>query len=98
VSNVRCTSHEASHGDRSAKELVHNWQRASFDSVVVVGAFFGPIVIAPQLSKFRPRNWITAGALAVAILIFAVMLVDSFRYANRMLYRIQILEEEQPPL
>jgi hypothetical protein len=74
------------------------WQRASFDSVVVVCAIFGLIVLAPRFPKFRPHNWLAAGALAVAILIFAVMLVDSFRYANRMLYRIQVLEERQPPL
>jgi hypothetical protein len=35
--------------------------------------------------------------LAVALLIFGVMLVDSFRYVQRTMYRIQILEEVQPP-
>ena len=72
------------------------WQRASFDAVVVVGAFFGVIVMAPHLSKFRPDDWFTAGALAIGIVIFGVMLVDSFRYAHRMLYRIQILEKQEP--
>ncbi len=73
------------------------WQRASFDAVVVIGASLGLIVVAPSLLRFRPHHWLTAGALAIALLIFGVMLVDSFRYAHRTLYRIQILEEEQPP-
>jgi len=74
------------------------WQRASFDAIVVVGAFFGLIVMAPHLSRFRPHHWFTAGALVVALVVFGVMLVDSFRYAHRILYRIEILEEAQPPL
>jgi hypothetical protein len=74
------------------------WQRASFDAVVVVAGFFGLVVMAPHLSRFRPHHWFTAGALAVALLVFGVLLADSFRYAHHMLYRIQILEEAQPPL
>src|SRR5713226_4472442 len=73
------------------------WQRASFDAVVVIGASLGLIVVAPSLLRFRPHHWLTAGALAIALLIFGVMLVDSFRYAHRTLYRIEILEEKQPP-
>jgi hypothetical protein len=72
------------------------WQRASFDAVVVIGASFTLIVLAPRLSTFRPHHWLTAGALALALLIFGVLFVDSFRYAERILYRIQILEQEQP--
>lgn len=71
------------------------WQRASFDAVVVLGAFLGLVAMAPQLSRFRPHHWFTAGALVLAMLIFGVMLADSFQYAHRMLYRIQILEEKR---
>ena len=73
------------------------WQRASFDAVVVISASLGLIVVAPRLSRFRPDDWLTAGALAIALLIFGIMLVDSFRYVQRTMYRIQILEEKQPP-
>ena len=72
------------------------WQRASFDAVVVISAFFGLIVVAPHLSRFRPHHWFTTGALVLAIVIFGVMLADSFRYAHRMLFRIETLEEGQP--
>jgi hypothetical protein len=73
------------------------WQRASFDAVVVVGAFLALITLAPELSRFRPHHWFTAGALVLAMLIFGAMLVDSFQHAHRMLYRIQTLEEERFP-
>lgn len=74
------------------------WQRASFDAVVAIGAFLGLIVVAPHLSRFRPHHWLTAGALVLALIIFSITLVDSFRYAHEMLFRIETLEETQPPL
>ena len=72
------------------------WQRASFDAVVVIGACLTLLVVAPRLSAFRPPDWLTAGVLAILLLFFGVMLVDSFRYAQHILYRIQILEQTQP--
>jgi len=74
------------------------WQRASFDAVVVIAALLALIVIAPQLRAFRPRHWATAIGLAVATIAFGIMLVDSFKYADRLLLRVQIIEEAQPPL
>lgn len=74
------------------------WQRASFDAVVVIGGLLGLVVVAPRLSQFRPRHWTTAVALVVAMLVFAVMLVDSFKYADRLLLRVQIIEQSRPPL
>jgi hypothetical protein len=74
------------------------WQRASFDAVVVVGALLALIVVAPDWRRFRPHHWVTTVALALASLIFGVMLVDSFRYADRLRLRVLQLEESQPPL
>jgi hypothetical protein len=74
------------------------WQRASFDAVVVVGALLTLIVVAPEWRQFRPHHWLTAVALALASCIFGVMLVDSFRYADRLRLRALQLEESQPPL
>ena len=73
------------------------WQRASFDAVVVIAGFLGLIVVAPHFSRFRPNHWFTAVALALAVVIFGIMLVDSFRYAHRILFRIETLEEALPP-
>ena len=74
------------------------WQRASFDAVVVVTAFLVLAAVAPALPRFRPHHWITATALAIALTVFGVLLMDSFRYADRLLLRIQIIEASQPPL
>ena len=73
------------------------WQRASFDAVVVIAASLGLIVAARRLSRFRPHHWFTAGALVLAMVVFGVMLADSFRYAHRTLYRIETLEDETRP-
>jgi hypothetical protein len=72
------------------------WQRASFDAVVVIAAFLTLLAVAPRFSMFRPHHWLTAGALAIVLVVFGVMFVDSFHYAQNILYRIQILEQSQP--
>jgi hypothetical protein len=45
------------------------------------------------LSRFRPQHWFTAGVLVLAMILFGIMLADSFKYAHRMLFRIETLEE-----
>ena len=74
------------------------WQRASFDAVVVIAALLLLVSVAPALGRFRPRHWLTGVGLAAALVIFAVFFVDSFKYADRLLLRIQIIEASQPPL
>ena len=64
------------------------WQRASFDAVVVIGALLTLIAVAPDWRRFRPHHWFTAVALAVASVMFGVMLIDSFRYADRLRLRV----------
>ena len=74
------------------------WQRASFDAVVVIAALLTLIAVAPGWRRFQPHHWFTAVALALASLMFAALLVDSFRYADRLRLRVMVLEESQPPL
>jgi hypothetical protein len=74
------------------------WQRASFDATVVVGALLTLIAVAPEWRRFQPHHWFTAVALALASLMFMVLLADSFRYADRLRLRVLTLEEAQPPL
>ena len=74
------------------------WQRASFDAAVVIGALLTLIAVAPEWRRFQPHHWFTAVALALASLMFGVLLVDSFRYADRLRLRVLVLEESQPPL
>ena len=74
------------------------WQRASFDAVVVIAGMLGLIAVAPSVSRFRPHHWATAAMLAGTAIVFGYLLVDSLRYADRLLLRIQIIEQSQPPL
>jgi hypothetical protein len=74
------------------------WQRASFDAVVVIAGLLALMAVAPAVPRFRPHHWATAAMLAVAVTVFGALLVDSLRYADRLLLRIQIVEEARPPL
>lgn len=73
------------------------WQAASFDAVVVILALLGLILVAP-LRRFRPHDWVTAVALSLALVVFGITLVESLKYADRLLIRIQVIEKSQPPL
>jgi hypothetical protein len=74
------------------------WQRASFDAVVVIAALLSLAAVAPTWAQFRPHHWAAAAMLAGAVTVFGYLLVDSLRYADRLLLRIQTVEESQPPL
>src|ERR1700674_5680681 len=70
------------------------WQRASFDAIVVIAALLGMITVAPGLPRFRPRHWFSAVLLAAGMIVFGVLLKDSFRYAHqKLLPRMQELEK-----
>jgi len=74
------------------------WQRASFDAVVVIAGLLGLVAVAPAWRHFRPHHWATTALLVVAASIFGIELVDSLKYADRLLLRIQIIEQSQPPV
>lgn len=75
----------------------HYWQRASFDAVVVVGSLLGIVAAAPAIKQFRPRHWTTTVALGVAVIVFAIMLRDSVRYAGQRIGpRLQEMESTAP--
>ncbi|HVP11054.1 MAG TPA: hypothetical protein VMV94_07685 [Phycisphaerae bacterium] len=74
------------------------WQRASFDAIVVVAGLLALIAEAPRLKQFRPVHWRTAVLLGVAVTIFAVLLIQSFKYAGRVILpRLQQLDGMAPP-
>jgi len=60
------------------------WRRASFDAVIAIGTILGVLATAPTLKRFRPQHWATAAALATAVVVFSLLLVDSSRYAGRL--------------
>ncbi len=73
------------------------WQRASFDAVGVIAAFFGLIAYAPALKKFRPRHWWSAVLLVLLAAVFFVMLNESFRHARKVIGpKLYELESKAP--
>ena len=74
------------------------WQQASMDAVGVLAALFGLIAYAPKVRMFRPRHWCNTCVLAVVTVVFALLLVESFRYAHRIIGpRLYELESKAPP-
>jgi hypothetical protein len=61
------------------------WQRASWDAMVVLATVFTLIAFAPSLKKFKPRHWITGAILTITLVIFVLLLVQSFKYAGKKL-------------
>lgn len=59
------------------------WQRASFDAVVVIGAFFGLVVAGPSLNRLRPRHWTAAVGLGVAITLILFLVLVPLWSAGR---------------
>jgi hypothetical protein len=51
------------------------WQRASFDAVVVIAGLLGLVVAAPALRRFRPREWATVAGLALAVVLFGLLVL-----------------------
>ena len=51
------------------------WQRASFDAVVIISGLLGLIVAAPALRRFRPREWATVAGLALAVVLFGLLVL-----------------------
>jgi hypothetical protein len=61
------------------------WQRASWDAVVVLSAGFALVAFAPSLRKFRTHHWATTIILIITLVLFLLLLVESFKYAGRKL-------------
>jgi hypothetical protein len=74
------------------------WQRASVDAVGVVAALFGLVAYAPTLKNFRPRHWSSANILAVVVVVFSLLLTESFKYAHRVIGpKLYQVESTSPP-
>ena len=58
------------------------WQRASFDAVVVIAALLSLIAFSPGLRRLHERHWGAALFLALAVVVFGVLLVRSFEWAG----------------
>ena len=73
------------------------WQRASLDAVGVLAALLGLFAYAPEVKRFRPRHWWSAGLLLLLVPLFFVMMIHSSQYAQKRLTPMfEQLEAGQP--
>jgi hypothetical protein len=73
------------------------WQRASYDAVVVVAAVLALFAVAPSPRRIGPRGWATVAAIVLVLGVFAGLLAESLKYADRRLGpRLLRLEEAAP--
>jgi thiol:disulfide interchange protein len=73
------------------------WQRASWDAVVILTAFFGLIAFAPSLKRFRPHHWVTAIVLIITLAMFLLLFIESFKYAGQKLGpKFHLMESDAP--
>lgn len=73
------------------------WQRASYDAVVVVAAVLALFAVAPPVRRFGARTWATVPVIGVVIGVFAALLTESLRYADRRLGpSLRQMEESGP--
>ncbi|MBI3852876.1 MAG: hypothetical protein HY298_21690 [Verrucomicrobia bacterium] len=74
------------------------WQRASWDSIVVVAAVLALFAFGPSLAQYRSRYWMVAAAVFAMIVLFFWLLVKSLDYGGRrILPKLQRVEETSPP-
>ena len=69
------------------------WQRASFDAIIVLAALLGLASFAPPLYRWRPRQIRTAVLTFGVVLVFYLLLAESFRFAAQMQPRLERLEQ-----
>ena len=73
------------------------WQRASVDAIGVLAAVFGLIAYAPAIREFRPRHWWSTVGIGLAVGVFFVMLVESSKYAHKIIGpRLYQIESQSP--
>ena len=60
------------------------WQRASFDAVAVIAGLLMLIGFAPSPKMFSARHWVVGAIIAIFMVVFFALLVESFDYASRM--------------
>jgi hypothetical protein len=73
------------------------WQRASWDAMTVLSGCFFLLAFAPSPKKFRPSHWLATIIAALAIVVFAILLVKSFNYAKKSIQpRLEKIETIAP--
>lgn len=70
------------------------WQRASFDAIIVLSGLLGVVAFAPPPSRWRPRDVRSGVVLATSVAAFYLLLAESFRFAGRVVPRLEEIEQQ----
>ena len=63
-----------------------------------IAVVLGLIAFAPEIKKFRPRHWWSAVLVLVSVVVFFLMMAESFQHVGqRMGPRLHELEQRSPP-
>jgi hypothetical protein len=74
------------------------WQRASFDAIAIIAAALALLAFAPPLGRFQLKHHAITALLLIAMIAFAALLSDSFKYAARRVGpALENLERTAPP-
>ena len=72
------------------------WQRASFDAIIVLASLLALAAFVPPVYRLRPRSLVAAVFTLATVLVFALLLAESFRFASREQSRFERLEQGTP--
>jgi hypothetical protein len=74
-----------------------DWQRASFDAVVVIAALLGLVACAPALNRVTARHWAVLAVVVASLMLFVALLIERLnRFGASMGPRLERLEESGP--
>jgi hypothetical protein len=65
------------------------WQRASYDAIVTIAGLLCLMAAAPSPRSLRPRQWLWAAAIAMALVLFAVLAADLLNRLGSSMERIE---------
>jgi len=72
------------------------WQRASFDAVIVLSGLLGFLAFAPPLRSWRPRQLAAAAVTLTIVVVFSLLLFESFQFARGLESRLERLDYSAP--
>jgi hypothetical protein len=72
------------------------WQHASFDAISVLAALLVLIAFAPPLRSWRSHHFAMALFIAGIVVVFYLMLAESFHFAVRVEPRLEQLDRHGP--
>lgn len=73
------------------------WQRASFDSVVMIAAFLALLGFSPNIAQWTKQRWFAVAMLAIVLCAFGALFANSLKHAKeKLIWKLHTIEAESP--